>query len=323
MVLTPRQGHSEDHLQSPQEFHTLCSSAPPLPQSTTVATSNAPTLASQAKLRQHLAERQKRLLTLYVVDVEAPHFQVAAYDERKHLLTLVSQPHYALFDGHYAIELHDDPLLAFDVKPSVADTIQIAHSTGRAVVRLYVVLDALHDPDASFCSPPTNSAPMMLRGRLVGSRLWHTDCAGEPSTAFSRDAVLAEQRVVDAAELEQLVGEHMDGRQLPKPYVHIDRPRALGVDVERTRLLALSRDAELLLLPCFLKAMGQLGSQKAALVLEAHFDAEGTPRDTGVAVDAAGSKALEGCTTSRLGLLRLGPLPNPGVVRLNVYFNRR
>ena len=133
----------------------------------------------------------------------------------------------------------------------------------------------------------------------------------------------SEQRHVDAPVLEQLVGEDMRGRALPRPQVRIDRPKALDGVIEPKHLKTLSRDAELLLLPCFLKAMGQLGSQRAALVLEAHFDAEGNPRDAAVAVDAAGSRALDGCATERLEMLRVGPLPRPGSVRLNAYFDRR
>lgn len=322
-LTAPQVARSEDRISSPEELTRLCRLAPPLPRSATPGKAARAASLSDDKLREHLIDRQRRLLTLYAVDVEAQHFKVADYDESKRLLTLVSQPHYALFDGHYAVTLHDEPLLAYEVEPGVAETITTAHATGRAVVRLYIVLDALHDPAASYCSTSTPAATLTLRGRLVGSRIWHMDCAGEPTAALTSTSILAEQRHVDAPVLEQLVGEDMRGRALPRPQVRIDRPKALDGVIEPKHLKTLSRDAELLLLPCFLKAMGQLGSQRAALVLEAHFDAEGNPRDAAVAVDAAGSRALDGCATERLEMLRVGPLPRPGSVRLNAYFDRR
>lgn len=311
-------------LNGAQAMETLCAYGAPAPEplepplKAKAKRDHAPAPAygpARQRDRARLKAQHERLLKLYAVDVNPQHFKVADYDATTGLLTLVAQRTFTLWDGAYAVELRDSPLLVYAVSQDEADRIALAHGADRVALRLVFALSALDTPGGAWCKAPKGGGPTALQAVLVGSQLVTHEGDGA-------EVVLAEQQLKERAPYAEAVGATMQGDEGKRPRVYVGRVRAVDGELPERERDAFARDVEVLALPCYVRLLCLEGARRGVLVLEAHTDDEGGMRAVDVSVDATGAPQLGRCVVEQLLRFKGLDAMSGRALLVNVYFDR-
>ena len=308
------------HLDCPAAVRTLCTHAAPMPGKA----QEQMHLPAESLPRTYLHKRHQSAGRVYSVDIASSGFELAGYNTTTGQLTLTTPVHFPLFDGSYALAAGDAPVLVFELSASDFERLEEAHGSGRVMLRLYFLLESLHDPQASFCEEDDDGL-LKVKGRLMGARLWQAKHAGDGHHAMGDADVMASVEFPAGRDLGALVGLTMVSGQEPKSQVRGAPTLRAEVQPSSQRhfeqdksLERFVSDATLLAQPCFVAALGQGGPLAAAMTVEVSLEG-GRARRVSVRTDATGFPPLRTCVESVLARLP-APVETKADVRLTFYF---